>query len=184
MQRETAAFFCYDEGMKEESEKLLRRLQEAQVAIAVEQGLRQPGETAARKLDAMKAFWMILGMLLIAGMAFVILSSHFSSLSSDIRHAIVLCLGVCLLINEVWYQKEARKYRRIMQDSTSRADAYHSENAWKYDFLEPTDFAPHVIAQLIKEVQSGTCSTLEEALDAYDGRITAEKNAGESGDKE
>ena len=74
---------CYDGAMVNNA--LLKQLQEAQVIIVMEEGLRKPAEQARHELDRMNAFHMISGMLLIACMIFVLLSSWLDSLSSSVR---------------------------------------------------------------------------------------------------
>ncbi|MEE3486745.1 MAG: hypothetical protein VZT48_01430 [Bulleidia sp.] len=154
---------------------LLRQLQEAQVVIAMEEGLRKPAEQARHELDRMNAFHMITGMLLIACMIFALLSSWLDSLSSTIRHGILLAVAIIFLIDEWYCRKQTRLLKKQEAESEEKADAYHSEHAGELSFLEPTDFAPHVIAQLIRVVRNEEAFTMEEALDAYDGRIRAKK---------
>ena len=133
---------------------LLRQLQEAQVVIAMEEGLRKPAEQARHELDRMNAFHMITGML---------------------RHGILLAVAIIFLIDEWYCRKQTRLLKKQEAESEEKADAYHSEHAGELSFLEPTDFAPHVIAQLIRVVRNEEAFTMEEALDAYDGRIRAKK---------
>lgn len=164
---------CYDGAMVNNA--LLKQLQEAQVIIVMEEGLRKPAEQARHELDRMNAFHMISGMLLIACMIFVLLSSWLDSLSSSVRHGILLAVAVIFLIDEWYCRKQTKMLKKQEAESEEKADAYHNEHAEELFFLEPTDFAPHVIAQLIRIVRKEEAFTMEEALDAYDGRISAEK---------
>lgn len=146
----------------------LRVLQKAQVDLAIEEGKRKDAEAAANLEAWHQSFRMIAGMILVAGFLF--------SLAWNVAgHRVFLYVfGLGLIANEIYYRAGKKKRDLIIARGNADADLWHAEHRDDFFFVETTDYAPHLVNELLKILHSGRADTLKGALNVYDGRFQQE----------
>ena len=152
-------------------EDALAALQKAQVDLAVEQGKRKGAETAENQEAWHQAARMMIGMLLVVGFLFSLASSAAS------HRVFLYVFGLGLVANEIYYRAGRKKRQAIIAEGNADADSWHAEHADDFFFVEGTDYAPHLVNELLKILRSGQAETLKGALNVYDGRFQNEDDS-------
>ncbi len=152
-------------------EDALAALQKAQVDLAIEQGKRKAAEAAENQEAWHQAARMVAGMILVAGFLFSLASSAAS------HRVFLYVFGFGLVANEIYYRAGKKKRDAVIAQGNADADRWHAEHADDFFFVEPTDYAPHLVNELLKILHAGKADTLKGALNVYDGRFQSEDDS-------
>ena len=102
----------------------------------------------------------------------------FSLASSAASHRVFLYVfGLGFVANEIYYRAGRKKRQAIIAEGNADADRWHAEHADDFFFVEVTDYAPHLVNELLKILRSGQAETLKGALNVYDGRFQNEDDS-------
>lgn len=151
-------------------QEAVQALQKAQVMLAVENGMRAEAAKAQDLEDWHKAFRLVAGMLLTAGLLF----SAASAADMEAARLRFLLFGGGLLLNELYYRFHRRQRLATIARGNAQADAYRAAHADLLFFVEPGDYAPHLVNELLKILHAHKADSLKGALEVYDGRISGQ----------